>query len=249
MSDPPAAPVPTRAARASGWWIGCSTVLVLLGIGVVLVLTTVPIGRVWEEVRRGQCQNKLRQIGRALHEYHDVYGAFPPAYTVDADGNPLHSWRTLILPFLDEKPLYDSIDLSKPWDHAVNVEAREQALSVYRCPSADVPEHHTTYLAIAAPNGCFRPGAGRKLSEITDGPAFTLMVSEVPTDRSVPWMSPRDADEALILSNWRGGGSPTHRHWVYALTCDGRLCALLPMSASELGPLISISGNDEVPDF
>src|SRR5262245_60216991 len=53
--------------------------------------------------RRMYCSNNLKQIGLALHNYHDKYGALPPAYTVDEDGKPLHSWRTLILPFMEQQ--------------------------------------------------------------------------------------------------------------------------------------------------
>ncbi len=64
--------------------------------------------------RRMQCSNNLKQIGLAFHNYHSAYGSLPPAYTVDADGNRLHSWRTLILPFIDQSALVQQIDLNKP---------------------------------------------------------------------------------------------------------------------------------------
>jgi len=53
-----------------------------------------------EAARRMQCTCHLKGLGLAFHTYHDAYGSFPPAYTVDADGRPLHSWRVLILPFI-----------------------------------------------------------------------------------------------------------------------------------------------------
>jgi Tfp pilus assembly protein PilE len=53
-----------------------------------------------EAARRNNCAAMLHQIGIALHEYAKVHGALPPAYTVDADGESLHSWRTLILPYI-----------------------------------------------------------------------------------------------------------------------------------------------------
>ena len=72
-----------------------------------------------------QCANNLKQIALALRNYESVYHALPPAYTVDAEGKPLHSWRTLILPYLEQQALYDKIDLSKPWDDPANKEAYE----------------------------------------------------------------------------------------------------------------------------
>ncbi len=92
----------------------------------------------------------------------------PPAYTVDAKGRPLHSWRTLILPYLEQEPLYQMIDLSKPWNDPANAKALETSLPVFRCPEAVGPRNTTTYLAIVGPNGCLIPKESRRLAEITD---------------------------------------------------------------------------------
>ena len=59
--------------------------------------------------------------------YEQAYNALPPAYTVDANGRPLHSWRTLILPYLEQESLYQTIDLSKPWNDPANARAVETA--------------------------------------------------------------------------------------------------------------------------
>jgi type II secretory pathway pseudopilin PulG len=94
------------------------TVLAILAVVVAMLLPSVRRAR--PAARRSQCKNNLKQIGLALYNYEADYHAFPPAYTVDADGKPLHSWRTLILPYLDQQPLYARIDLSKPWDDPAN---------------------------------------------------------------------------------------------------------------------------------
>src|SRR4029453_12945484 len=73
-------------------------------IGVALLLPAVQQAR--EAARRTQCKNNLKQIGLALHNYADVYGSFPPAYIADETDKPMHSWRVLILPFLDQDQLY-----------------------------------------------------------------------------------------------------------------------------------------------
>ena len=93
----------------------------LLGCGGILVALLLPaVSAAREAARRTQCMNHLKQVALALHNYHDVFQAFPPAYTVDEDGKPLHSWRTLILPYLEQAALYEQIDLSKPWDAPEN---------------------------------------------------------------------------------------------------------------------------------
>lgn len=232
---------------------GCGTLFTLftiLGIGAVLVALLLPaVDRGRYAARRTQCMNNIRNIALALLNYEAQYHALPPAYTVDTDGKPLHSWRTLILPYLDQKQLYETIDLSKPWDDPANAEACNTAISVYHCPSDQCPLDHTTYLASVASNGCFRLTEGRTLSDITDDHSETLMVIEVSSDRSVPWMSPNDADEQLILSI--GPESKlAHVGGVQAAMCDGTvrfLSTALP-AATRLA-LISIAAGDKAGDF
>lgn len=234
--------------------IGCTTLLVLLGISGILVLTLLPGARRSggrELARRTQCKNNLKQIGLALYNYHDTYGAFPPACTVDAEGRPLHSWRTLILPYLDQKPLYDSIDLSKPWDDPANAEAREKLVPNYLCPSnAPSPRNHTNYLAVVAPGSCFGATKSCTLKDIVDGTENTLAVIEVPSDCSVPWMSPKDADEALILSLGPEAKVPAHVGGVHALLCDGTVRFLsVKLPAATRKALITIAAGDKVGEF
>src|SRR5262245_49759347 len=101
-------------------------ILVVLAFLALLVALLLPLSRsARPAARRAQCTNNLKQIALALHDYEQEHGALPPAYTVDAAGRPLHSWRTLILPYLEQEKLYQSIDLSKPWNDPANAQARE----------------------------------------------------------------------------------------------------------------------------
>ena len=143
------------------------------------------------------CLNNLRQLGLAVQQYAAVHGAYPPAYTVDEDGNRLHSWRTLILPYLDYEILYDLIDLSKPWNDLVNAEARAISMTVYRCPTSEVSQTKTTYLAVLIPGGGLQPVESRPLSDVTE-PDETPLLVEVDASYAVHWMSPFDADERLL---------------------------------------------------
>src|SRR4051812_3210305 len=58
----------------------------------------------------------LRQLGLALHSYHDVHGRFPPAVVSGKDGRPLYSWRVALLPYLEHDRLYNQLKLDQPWD-------------------------------------------------------------------------------------------------------------------------------------
>jgi prepilin-type processing-associated H-X9-DG protein len=189
------------AKRKSRRRITLIEVLVGLGIAVLLAALFLPAVRTARPAaRRAQCTNNLKQIALALHNYEQEYDALPPAHTVDAQGRPLHSWRTLILPYLEQRLLYRSIDLSKPWDDPANAKALETPIGVFRClepPAAR--ENMTTYLALVGPNFCFHPREPRRLSEITDGTGSTLMLIEAGEEYAVPWMAPVDADESVVL--------------------------------------------------
>jgi hypothetical protein len=69
-----------------------------------------------------------------------IYGSFPPAYTVDSNGRMLHSWRTLLLPYLEQEHLYRQIDLSKPWYDPANAAAFEATVDVFQCRSTEMPK-------------------------------------------------------------------------------------------------------------
>ena len=221
--------------------IGATVVLA----GLVLALLMPAVRSAPGAARRTQCRNNLKQIGIALHNYADEWGALPPAYTVDADGKPLHSWRTLILPYVDQGPLYKTIDLSKAWNDPANARAYETSLQVYRCPSTEGPATQTTYLAVVARGGCFRPGEPRAFSEITDGHDETLMLIEVAPEHAVHWMSPVDADERQILG-FGPDSRLAHSGGLHALLVDGSVHYLsAEISADQRRELISISAEDE----
>jgi hypothetical protein len=191
-----------------------------------------------------------------MHTYADTYGAFPPAYTVDADGKPLHSWRTLLLPYCEGAEVYQKLDLSKPWDDPVNAElfkkfAAKIGPMAFHCPSIDIPPGKTTYLAIVTPNSCLRPSEGRPLADIKDGLSNTVVVIEVPADKAVPWMAPVDADEALMLSI---GSDPNlqspHPSGFMAALCDGSARLVRnERSAEDRRALISIDAGDKFIPF
>ncbi len=224
-------------------------VLVVLGILGLLVALLLPATRsAGPAARRSQCVNNLKQISLALHNYEEAHKALPPSYSVDSTGRPLHSWRTLILPFLGEEELYRTIDLTKPWNDPVNATALGARPSIFNCPATIGSPNTTTYLAIIAPDGCFGGKEPRRLREITDGQASTLMVIEAAKNDAVPWMAPRDADERLLL----GIGPDSqldHPGGLNAAFVDGsvkflRLRTKVPARVRRA--LISISGHDEV---
>ena len=236
---------PSRLGRSRSGFTLIELLVVIAIIAVLIALLLPAVQAAREAARRAQCTNNLKQIGLAMHDYHTAHNAFPPAYTVDANGRPLHSWRTLILPYLEQDPLYQRIDLSKPWNDPANARALETDLPVFSCPESVGAPNRTTYLAVVAPNGCLLPKEPRRLAEITDARELTLTVIEADEENAVPWMAPVDADETLVMSL-----GPTtklhHAGGTQACLVDGSVRFLKASTPAEVRrALISISGNDD----
>ncbi len=124
-------------------------VIAIIGILVALLLPAVQQAR--EAARRAQCKDNLKQIGLALHNYHDTYSSLPPGWVgVDlptrqsfVDGMNGWGWGSKLLPQLDQTPIYSQIDFQKSLIDPVHLETRKLKLAVYRCPSDSGPEFWT----------------------------------------------------------------------------------------------------------
>jgi len=105
--------------------------LVVIGIIVLLMGLALPaIHRVREAANRLQCGNHLRQIGMALHLYHDDYQRLPPSRLSDRRA----TWAVLILPYLEQQNLFQSWNLSRSY-YEQTAAARQGRVPVYFCPT------------------------------------------------------------------------------------------------------------------
>jgi hypothetical protein len=174
-----------------------------------------PGGHPREAARRMHCSNNLKQIALALHNYHDVYKTFPPAMLPDADGKPVHSWRVLILPFIEEQKLYDSYDFSEPWDGPNNRLLANPMPSVYVCPSHS-RGNCTSYAAVIGERTMWTGDEhGVRIQNVSDGTSNTILVLEAELPQS-NWMEPRDItyEEAveLLISHDPMDRNSGHKH-------------------------------------
>ena len=244
LNFPPKA-TPSIPKRRNGFTIVkvlCTFFSAILVIAVLALF--VPVTRTREVARISECRNNLKQIAIALFNYESHYHSLPPAYTVDANGKPLHSWRTLILPYLDSNTLYSKIDLTKAWDDPANAVAFNTSIHAYQCPSTILPTNHTTYMAIVTSNSCFQATEPRLLSDIKDGLSKTLMVIEVDAEHAVHWMAPSDADEAVLQSLF-AQGKHSHTGGMHAVCVDGYVHFINQnMSLDVLLAIISIAGGE-----
>ena len=136
-------------------------------------------------VHQVDCTRHLQRIVIALLLYERKHGTLPPAYTTDASGKPLHSWRTLLLPYLGQNELYAKLRLDEPWDSPHNSRFHTTQLDIYQCPSANLPPGQTSYSVVVGDKTAFGPGQGRALSNFGDR---LLLVYE--RKQSVMWMEP-----------------------------------------------------------
>src|SRR5271157_4735242 len=131
-------------------------VIAIISVLIALLLPAVQQAR--EAARRAQCVNNLKQIGLAMHNYEQSIGTFPPGYVSSINTtvvNPCNAdqemqnggvdlgtgwaWGSMILPFLEQQPLYSSINFNLSVAYHDNDTCSLTALSVYLCPSDDGP--------------------------------------------------------------------------------------------------------------
>ena len=170
-------------------------VMLIGGVMIVVVLVALlfpAVSTSREAARRMSCENNLKQIGLAMHSYHSTYRTFPPAYLPDEDGQPMHSWRVLLLPFLNQQSLYDQYDFDLPWDSPDNQALASQISDIFHCPSDNIADHEaTSYVVVVGLETAF-PGAQTvSISDITDGTSDTILVTEVASS-PIHWMEPKD---------------------------------------------------------
>ncbi len=118
-------------------------VIAIIAILVALLLPAVQQAR--EAARRTQCKNNLKQLGLALHNYHDAMKTFPPGYVslFDATGNdtgPGWGWASFLLPQLEQSPLFNQVNFNFGIEHAANATPRVQKLPTFLCPSDIAPD-------------------------------------------------------------------------------------------------------------
>lgn len=147
-----------------------------------------------EAARQSSCKGHLAQIQLALHNYHDVYGCFPPAFIADADGKPMHSWRVLILPYLDGSTVYRQYRFDEPWNGPHNRLLADQYVgNIFYCPGAPHCDHShfTDYVAVVGPETAFPGSRTTNLKDFQDGTENTILVVET-ANSEIHWMEPRD---------------------------------------------------------
>src|SRR5690349_2559350 len=133
--------------------------LVVIAIIAILIALLVPaVQKAREAAARTQCTNNLKQIGLAMHSYHDTYKRLPPGYvdgntnpnsTPDNDVGPGWGWAAFLLPYMEQGPLYNQINFGVTVGVGVNAQASQQPIALFLCPSDGtqqlVPVYDSTF--------------------------------------------------------------------------------------------------------
>jgi len=197
------------------------------------------------------CVTTLKRIGLAMHNYHDVHKCFPPAYIPGENGKPMHSWRVLLLPYMEQELLYQRYNFAEPWDSPGNLALANMIGEVYSCPDdwqGDPSE--TSYVMIVGPGTISDGPTATKVADIKDGASRTIMVVEV-AHSGIQWMEPRDlkAEDITLAIN---DGTPQgirsrHPGSANVLFCDGTVHALRDTTdPARIKAMTSVAGGEAV---
>jgi prepilin-type N-terminal cleavage/methylation domain-containing protein len=172
--------------------------VVIAIIGILIALLLPAVQKVRDAAARAQCLNNLRQIGIALHNYHDTHGAFPPA-SVFTPGNP-DAWsiHARLLPFIEQDNLHRQINFKGPF--ALHPAVTQTRVALYLCPSEQgdkpttggPPTHYPSSYGVnhgswfiydpqtkRTGDGAFTVRQSTRTAEFTDGTSTTLAFAEV----------------------------------------------------------------------
>jgi prepilin-type N-terminal cleavage/methylation domain-containing protein len=163
-------------------------VIAVIGVLIGLLLPAVQAAR--ESARRLQCANNLKQIGTAIHAYHDAIGSLPPGnhastwgtcpgttpITNSSDSEDRANWMIFLLPYLERKPLYSRYDFQSANEDPKNQTVRETVVATYSCPSDLEPARlQIPTMGPAAEDALnvpYRPGSYRGMAGRSDGFVF-----------------------------------------------------------------------------
>ncbi len=220
--------------------------VVVAVIGILMALLLPAVQQAREAARQTSCRNNLKQIGLALHNYHGAHSRFPPSSTSDVDQGAwiaapltrhLHSWSSLILPYLDQTTLQNQINFNVSSLHPVNQPAAGTVPPMFRCPTYSGPDYSadvnyasvcaqfaiTNYAAMGAtdvghiygqvsgllaPDGTMYPLSNTRITDLSDGTAQTVVVAETREEKMMVWIDGGTA--ALVARPYDEGNPPTY---------------------------------------
>jgi hypothetical protein len=186
----------------------------------------------------------------AVANYHETFGCLPPDYIADREGKPMHSWRVLILPFLEQKALYDAYDFAEPWNGPNNSKLAHQIGSIYLRSGLETDQARTTsFVAVVGPQTAWPGARALSFKDLGDGRHDTLLVVEVP-DGKFQWMEPKDLqfDEmSFRINDGSGRGLGSKLGGARVVSADGTVSTLPDnFPPNTLRAMLTANGEEKV---
>lgn len=246
-----ATPGPTRSASA-GW-----TVLVVAGclLGCVAALLLIfalafpAIRAARAAALRDQTQDNLAKLVQAMNQYRSDHGSYPPAFLPDANGVPMHSWRVLLLRYLDAG-LYEDYNFDLPWDQQ-DQRFRMRMPDVFAAAGDEgaLEAGNTSYFLVVGNETAFPKGKATTDASFQDGPSETIMIVECHGSQT-EWLKPSDLQfdrMRLVINGGVGEINSSDPRGAFVVTADG-VTHFLHVDAppEQVRALITASGNDVV---
>jgi len=176
---------------------------ILSALAVAAIIAATASLAVWVSNQRNHAK-RLNLVGRfcqlelALKSYHADYGAFPPPRYQCASEGYTHSWRVLLLPYLDLHEVYERYRFDEPWNSPHNTKLADslrEAPAFFRSPfGSQAPSMSTDFVAVDPSSG--PPSKTHVFTVLADDSQFCL--AEAPNSQ-IHWMAPRD--------EWRAEGN------------------------------------------
>ncbi|MEZ6046073.1 MAG: DUF1559 domain-containing protein [Planctomycetaceae bacterium] len=215
---------------------------------------------------QSETRNRMKMLGLAFHNYHDIHQCFPPGVIYGPDGKPWHSWRTLLLPYLEKQNLYEMYDFTQPWDSEDNIALLNQIGDVYQnlvYENADTS--YTHFAAVVGKKAAlidaefdgttsgFEASLNRGfgLRDMLDGTSNTLLMGTVSPEAKIYWSEPRDLfiNSRVAALDEEGGFSTINYgngESLMALFCDGSIQTFTKdrLDKTLLEKLVTASGGE-----
>ncbi len=166
-----------------------------------------------DTARSMSCLGCVTCIATAMQDYYDKYGSLPPAYLTNETGRPMHSWRVLLLEFI-EPDLFAEYKFDEPWNGPHNQTLRGKMPSCYGCPAdlAGQAMGRTNYFVVIGNDTAFPGARSVTFGDIQRPRSDTILFVEA-VEQNICWLEPRDLDlESVTTMTNESTGSISSYH-------------------------------------
>ncbi len=219
-------------------------VMLLLCGGVLAAILMPAVTQARAAAQRQVSMNNMKSIAIALHNYHDTYRAFPPAYLEGEDGEPIVSWRVLLVPFLSED-FRATHGREIDWTDPQNKGIPQQYEGLYTSPHVS-QARVTPYIAVVGPKTVFTTDRRMRFADVTDGTSNTIFFIE-DVNHPVPWDAPQDVTIEEFLARYDAEDFPAQGF--LAALVDGSV-RMIPLGRREIiENLLDRSDGQVMPEY